>query len=190
MKVGYLLFLSFLTLQANPSYINAPARDWLEKNYLPSLSGDVLYVGVGSYTQKYPGLTRNPERFATLDYDPEKALFGSPFAHYTADLLEFKTPKKFDHVSLFGIMGHPPTVTTSKYNIINEMAISQAIFKAHELIKIGGTLQLGPNHRDFPGQDASFWMDKLSLPPLDKYKILFFATYSDNMVWWGQKLQE
>jgi|GEM_PF-5919480 hypothetical protein len=167
-----------------------PAREWLERSYLPALSGKVLYVGVGSYTREYHLLTKTPLQFATLDYDVEKALFGSPYGHHTADFLTFQTEEPFDHVSLFGVMGHPPTVTTSKYNIIDEEAISQAVQQADRLVKVGGTLQLGPNHRDFLGQDAAFWLEQFSRPPLDKYIVIFSASFSDNIVWWGRKVRE
>jgi hypothetical protein len=167
--------------------VNAPAREWLENSYLPSLSGKILYVGVGDYTQKYPFLTQTPKQFVTLDYDIEKASFGSPFGHYSCDLLTFQTDTLFDHVSLFGIMGHPSTVTTSKYNILDDTTISEAIYQADLLVNKGGTLQLGPNHKDFPGQDADFWLEQFSKPPLDTYELLSLTIYSDNIVWWGKK---
>ena len=170
--------------------VDKPARVWLENSYLPALYGKVLYVGIGSYTREYHLLTRTPSQFMTLDYDIDKASFGSPYGHYIADLLTFKSEELFDHVSLFGVMGHPPTVTTSKYNIINEKAISEAFYHADRLVKIGGTLQLGPNHRDFPGQDASFWIQQFSGYPFDKYDIIFFTSFSDNIVWWGRKIKE
>lgn len=186
---GLLACLAFSSLWGH-EISEMPAREWLEGAYLPALSGNILYVGVGSYTRDYYRLTKTPLQFMTLDYDGEKACFGSPYGHYTADLLTFEPEELFDHVSLFGVMGHPPTVTTSKYTIIDEDTISQAFFQADSLVKVGGTLQLGPNHKDFLGQDAHFWLKQFSRAPLDKYEIIFSATYSDNIVWWGRKTRE
>jgi hypothetical protein len=179
-----------LSIFLNYEILNTPARAWLENTYLPSLSGNILYVGVGSYTQKYHQLTKTPRRFVTLDYDIDKACFGSPFRHYSEDFLTFQTNRPFEHVSLFGVMGHPPTVTTSKYTIIDDGTISQAIQQADHLVKTGGTLLLGPNHKDFPGQDAQFWIHQFSKAPLDKYEIIYCATFCDNIVWWGRKVRE
>jgi hypothetical protein len=170
--------------------LDLPAREWLEASYLPSLFGRVLYVGVGSYTRQYHLLTKSPEQFTTLDYEVEKACFGSPYGHHTVDFLTFPSEEPFDHVSLFGVMGHPPTVTTSKYTLIDAKTISQAFQQADRLVKVGGTLQLGSNHRDFLGQDAPFWMEQFSKPPLDKYEIIFSASFSDNIVWWGRKIRQ
>jgi hypothetical protein len=170
--------------------LEIPARTWLEQTYLPSLSGKILYVGVGSYTTHYHCLTKSPNQFATLDFDKEKACFGSPYIHYVADFLTFPADLLFDHVSLFGVMGHPPTVTTSKYTILDESSICQALQQADRLTKIGGTLLLGPNHKNFPGQDADFWLNQFSRAPLDKYKIIFSAIFSDNFIWWGEKIQK
>ena len=177
------------SLCSHEVYFDTPARMWLENTYLPSLSGRILYVGVGSYTQHYPSLTQTPLGFMTLDYDEEKVCFGSPYGHYTEDLFQFQLDSSFDHVSLFGIMGHPPAVVTSKYNIIDEETISKAFYRADQLVKTGGTLQIGPNYRDFPGQDAKFWLQQFIKPPLDQYEIVFLAVFSDNIVWWGKKVR-
>ena len=191
MKLWNLLFIGCLLSihLCGHEVFNSPARVWLERSYLPALSGKTLYVGVGSYTTHYHSLTNNPSRFKTLEYGDEKACCGSPHGHYNADCLTFEPDELFDHVSLFGIMGHPPTVTTSRYVIIDDDTIFQAICKGDQLVKLGGTLQLGPNHKDFPGQDADFWLEQFSKAPLNKYEIIYSATYSDNIVWWGRKVK-
>lgn len=189
MRFWYLLVYLIVPLLWGHDILDVPARGWLEHSYLPSLSGKILYVGVGSYTREYHLLTKNPLQFVTLDYDKEKACFGSPYGHHIADLLTFEADP-FDHVSLFGVMGHPPTVTTSRYTLIDEETISQAFQQADRLVKLGGTLQLGPNHRDFLGQDIPFWLDQFSKAPLDKYEVIFSASFSDNIVWWGRKIRE
>lgn len=166
------------------------ARVWHEKTYLPQLSGKILYVGVGAYTAHYHQLTRTPHLFETVDHDGSKAAFGSPFKHYNVDFLDFVSSDLYDHVSLFGMMGHPITVTTSKYNIVDQETVRVALYKADSLVKLGGTLELGPHHLDLKEHDAKFWIVQFSKAPLDKYKVLFCAMGKDNFIWWGRKIQE
>ncbi len=182
--------VAWISLESAPVRLRMPAREYLEVSYLPALSGNILYVGVGSYTQGYENLTKSPDSFFTLDYDATKAEFGSSSGHYVADFLTFNPGFLFDHISLFGVMGHPPDVKTSLYTIVDDTTILAALRQAHSLLSIGGTLQLGPNHKDFPGQNAAFWMKKFSEPPLDRYKIIFFGVGPDNLFWWGKKIQD
>jgi len=167
-----------------------PARQWLQNEYLPQISGKILYVGVGSYTQSYYLLTQTPEQFETVDIDETKKKFGSPFGHYVADFLDLEPTGEYDHCCLFGIMGHPPVTKTSIYTICDDDRIQQTFWHAHRMIKIGGTLQLGPNYCDVPGQDSKFWLQKFKMPPLDRYEIIYSRKGIDNMIWWGKKIRE
>src|SRR6185436_7696812 len=78
----------------------------LEKDYLPSLHGSVLFVGVGPYTDFYSRCVQTPELYETIDNDPGVANHGSPYGHYVADILNFNPGKQYDHVCMFGILGH------------------------------------------------------------------------------------
>lgn len=168
----------------------SPAREWLENEYLPQISGKILYAGVGSYTQRYYMLTQKPELFETVDLDEAKQQFGSPFGHYVADFLELEPKEEYDHCCLFGMMGHRPVTATSIYTICDDDSIHKTFWHAHKMIKIGGTLQLGPNYIDVPGQDSEFWFQKFKMPPLDRYEIICSTKGTDNMIWWGIKLRE
>ena len=167
-----------------------PGRDWLERTYLPCLEGRILYVGVGSYTTQYPFLTKTPWLFETIDFAQDKAQFGSPFVHHTADFMMFQPNYKFDHICLFGVMGHPQDAKTSIYSILSDEEILQALEHADRLLQVGGTLQLGPNHIAVAEQNAQFWINKLSLKFFHKYETLFVAIGTDNVVWWGRKYED
>src|SRR3990167_3224422 len=166
------------------------ARIWLEKKYLPSLKGNILSVGVGSYTVKYTFLTKTPKLFETVDFALDKAQFGSPFGHYVAEFKTFNPGKQFDHISMFGVMGHPQDVKTSVYSILDEEGILEAFEQAHKLLKLGGTLQLGPNCIAVPEQNAEFWLNQFRKEFFQKYETLYEAVGVDNVVWWGRKMVE
>lgn len=174
----------------NRSDFPQPARCWLEDEYLPQISGKMLFIGVGSYTQEYHLLTQTPELFETVDLDETKSQFGSPFGHYTVDFLELGPNREYDHCCLFGILGHPPATSTSIYTLCNDDSIEKGIRHAHGMIKVGGTLLLGPNYKDVPGQDAAFWLQKFKMPPLDRYEVILSTRGTDNMIWWGIKIEE
>lgn len=166
-----------------------PARNWLEKTYLPKLQGRILYVGVGSYTTHYHKLTKTPELFETIDFAIDKAKFGAPH-HHVGEFMTFNPDYPFDHICLFGVMGHPQDVGTSIYSMTEDETIIEAFEHAHQLLKVGGTLQLGPNHKTVPQQNEAFWKERFSISLFDKYEILFQGVGSDNMIWWGRKLSD
>ncbi|HUW10154.1 MAG TPA: hypothetical protein VM537_10520, partial [Anaerolineae bacterium] len=53
------------------------SRAWLEDEYLPSLSGHVLFIGVRKYNAKYHRLVKQPELFETVDPDPKQQKYGA-----------------------------------------------------------------------------------------------------------------
>lgn len=163
------------------------ARDWHERKYLPALQGKILYVGVGQYTQKYHRLTKSPKSFETIDFLPERAHWGSPYGHYVEDFLTFDPGYQYDHISMFGIMGHPESIYCS---IVDDETITESLNKADALLKVGGTLELGPNHAAVAEQHKDFWLERFAMPPLDKYKVLYIGVGVDNIVWWGKKVKE
>lgn len=68
-------------------YLKSPDRDLLEGTILPWLASQpssdrVLFVGCDWYTHGYRKWFK-PDSYWTLDYDPDKALFGSRRLHIT-----------------------------------------------------------------------------------------------------------
>ena len=169
-----------------------PTRVWLTHTYLPSLSGHILYVGVGAYTTTYHLLTKTPTLFETIDLDPEKAPFGSPYGHHTMDFLDFHPPYRYDHICLYGMLGFPPVTPTSYYSITNDLTIKKAIAHAHSLLAVGGTLQLGPSYDLVEGQSAPFWIKTFTQLLSETYELKFLGVGpdKDNVVWWGTKIKE
>ena len=96
-------------------------RIWLEQTYLPSLAGDILYVGVRYYTDFYHQLVKTPESFVTVDLDPLVEKFGSPHGHFVDTLENFlnQSGRIFDHISLFGLFGLKDSAVEGKADIIN-----------------------------------------------------------------------
>lgn len=159
-------------------------RKWIEEEYLPSLTGKVLYVGVAEYTKNYADLAVKADQFITIDSDPEKSIYGAT-DHYMGDFLSLKgEPFLFDHISLYGIFGYP-------HSLSNDIGIIRKTYMhAHNLLVRGGTLMIGPNWRyekSKPIIPLNKWLDIVSWPPFYVYSILFWACLKNNFVWWGKK---
>lgn len=166
--------------------LDARDRIFLEEEYLPSLSGSVLYTGVGTYTAFYHKLVKSKNKFETIDVLPEAAPYGSPTKHYIGDirdLAEGIDAPQYDHVALYGVFGcgkkaSPPTIATTKPQVL------EMIKAADSLVKPGGTLLLGPGMVD---KDAAYWDEIFKMDFLKKnYKVLV-KKKMDCYIWWAQK---
>ena len=166
-------------------------RNWLTTKYLPSLEGRILFVGVNYYNDGHHKLVKTPETFETIDLLPERVQFGSPYKHHVGDFLEFDPGYKYDHICLFGIMGHLGNFANGQFfNIDTNDLITQSLEHANKLLKVGGTLQVGPNRISVPQFNTSFWLRRLKQHPLNKYEIISNAIGSCNMLWWGRKIRD
>ena len=110
-------------------------RIWLERDYLPSLKGAVLFVGVEGYTRYYHRLVRG--RFATVDMRPEVAAFGSPGDHVVGDFRGLTCFGEFDHVVLYGLFGQPHSVLQSDSEIADCMRVARSLGREGAGIMIG-----------------------------------------------------
>jgi hypothetical protein len=170
-------------------------RHWITHSYLPSLKGRVLFVGVATYTKNYHKYATQCTHFETLDFDPKTAPYGSPQKHYVADFLKFNPGYLYDHISIFGVLGHHFDARSKElYNIDSQKKITAALKAACQLLKPNGTLLIGPdqvsfkpNNRDLPHLNTSFWKDRLNQDPLDEFNILFLGEGRRNLLWWGKK---
>lgn len=175
-------------------------KTWIQKYYLPQLNGDILFVGFSDQKQysNYADLIGSGT-FTTVDVNPKtKPDYLCDFAY------EFETKQKYDHISLHGLWGNlfhfvDEPVSKKSFGLSNGRTkdlmkgtdltkiILTSIAKAHSLLKIGGTLQVGPNTNNIiPIYDA--------LITNNIYKKLYRINRDEqgcaNCIFWGEKLTE
>jgi hypothetical protein len=122
-------------------------RNYLEKEYLPSLKGTILFVGVDWYTDHYHLLVKDPLLFTTIDIDPKKNIYGSPYNHFCEDFLKMTNDKKYDNICIYGLFGLSHLIT-------DFLVIDMFYEKALKLLNDNGSLLIG---------SSSFAMDKNKL---------------------------
>ena len=170
-------------------------KEWIRKVYLPKLGGKVLYVGVLA-TDDLHQYVPNPELFETIDIDPKVEKGISPYKHYVGDFNDFKEEYKYDHISLHGLWGDEVYyVNEGKDNpkMENWKKVISMICKAHDMLNVGGTLQIGPNLKDKTTMDSLYdflenngyfrIFRQSGQPPNNTAHHL--ANY--NYIFWGQK---
>jgi len=163
----------------------ANGRIFLEEQYLPTLGGRTLFVGVNYYTDFYHLLVQTPELFETLDVMESVVEHGSPNVHYICNILDFKNQGYlYDNVCFFGIIGHP-----DDWDIIKQKEeIIKCIEVLDSLVKVGGTLLLGPATVTTGNE---FWEEIYDLPILKKrYDIKMYKKIDINYIWYGHKLTD
>lgn len=165
-------------------HLDARDRVFLEKKYLPTLKGSVLYVGVGTFTAFYHKLVKNPELFHTLDALKKVAQYGSPYGHAICDLRDFEPQEEqYDHVALYGVFGFgpkadPPTVVTNKNDL------KKCLRAADSLLKPGGTLLIGTGTIERP---VEFWEELVDLELIDNGYTIKQFKQGDCCIWWLKK---
>lgn len=163
-------------------YGTANGRIFLEKEYLPSLDGRVLFVGVNYYTDFYPQLVKKPNLFETLDVSETVIEHGSPHGHYVGNIVDFEADPDclYDHVCFFGIIGHP-----DEWDILKQKEeIIKCIKVLDSLVKRDGTLLLGPATVTLTKE---WWDEIYNLDILKKYKLMMLKKIDINYIWRGQK---
>jgi len=165
--------------------VTALDRHWLTSEYLPSLDGRILYIGINDYTNHYHSLVKEGSVFETLDSCPIRSGFGNTsFIHYNVSVQVFDPKYLYDHVSMHGCHGY-------KGHNINNSNILKDIVKLDSLVGVGGTLQFGPGvNLNLENYTKSFWDDFVNGPPFIKYDILCNKIIGMNYIWWGQKIEE
>lgn len=162
-------------------YGTANGRIYLEKEYLPTLKGKTLFVGVNYYTNFYHLLTQSPEEFETLDCVEQRIEDGSPNIHYVCNVLDFQNQGYlYDNVCCFGVLGH-----NDDWEVIrNKEEVIKCITLLDAQVKPGGTLLLGPANQAFP---FDWWDEIYRLPLFQKYTQLMMKKIDINYVWYGRK---
>lgn len=155
-------------------------RSWVENEYLPSLQGRVLYVGVNYYTQHYHTLIKSGV-FESLDSCPERSKYGNTNdAHHNTTILDFKPKGLYDHISIHGCHGY------EGYNIDNTR-ITEEIGNLSNLVTPGGTLQFGPGCNYITLYNTAYWTQFVKEVPFCNYNIIFNESVLPNYIWWGRK---
>jgi len=174
-------------------------KEFIKKEYLPKIEGKILYVGVMQNYNLHP-YTKTPESFETIDLDPNVSKGISPYKHHVGDFLDFENEYKYDHISLHGLWGNGFIFKNTKnYNEKKEEShkltqiILNSINKAHNMLNVGGTLQIGPNTNNI-NQIYDYMINE------NLYKSLFrinrdengsylnVHTGCSNCIFWGKKL--
>jgi len=164
-------------------------KQWIQKTYLPKLSGKILFVGT---MPNYHSLVKTPKSFETLDLDPTAASKKqvSPYKHHICDFLDFKNEYNYDHISLHGLWGNgfifkEKTSETDKIELTK--IIINSIKKAHSILNVGGTLQIGPNTNNVnPIYD--YLLNELKYELLDR--IPRSSKGCANNIFWGKKIKD
>lgn len=165
-------------------------KQWIQQHYLPELNGDVLYVGFSNKEPyvNYPNLI-NSGTFTTVDINPK----ANP--DYLCDFTyEFKSEKTYDHISLHGLWGNlhqfiDDDISRKTFghgrkadgDSITKL-ITTSIIKAHSLLNVGGTLQIGPNTTAIIPIYNSLVDNKVY------EKITRIEAQTGNCIFWGKKL--
>ena len=163
-------------------------KQWIQKRYLPELSGKILFVGS---MPDYHNLVKTPELFESLDFDPTAASKGnvSPYKHHICDFLDFQNEYTYDHISLHGLWGNgfifkDGTLETNKTELTK--IIINSIKKAHSLLNVGGTLQIGPNTNNV-NPIYEYLVSELEYELLDR--IPRSSKGCSNNIFWGKKIK-
>lgn len=160
------------------NYGTANGRIWLEREFLPSLEGTVLFVGVNYYTDFYCKLVKDPEKFETIEINPELIEHGSPYTHHVGDIRDMKG--QYDHVIFFGILGHPDDWDILK----SDEDIYICFFALSNLVKPGGTLLFGPATVT---RKPEFWQSIADKFKENGWEEFFQKQIDINYIWHGRK---
>tara|TARA_Y100000592_G_C5393016_1_gene279216 strand:+ start:292 stop:885 length:594 start_codon:yes stop_codon:yes gene_type:complete len=169
-------------------------KQWKIKEYLPKLSGKILFVGVAkdplgvNHYSEYHKLIKTPESFETLDLLSNDMTSIKSSKHHVCDFLEFKNEYKYDHISLHGLWGDK-FIYRKKDRELSSKKLSKIIInsinKAHNMLNVGGTIEIGPNTNVVNEIYDYMINEKL-------YKSLFRINRGENncgnCIFWGEKL--
>ena len=169
-------------------------KQWKIEKYLPQLSGNILFVGVGKdpegvkHYSEYHKLIKTPESFETLDMMTEGVISTKASKHHMCDFLEFNNEHQYDHISLHGLWGERFIFRKEDRNLSSGKLtniIINSINKAHNMLNVGGTLEIGPS-----SNTVNVIYDYLVEEELyeSKYRINRNEEGSGNCIFWGKKL--
>ena len=173
-------------------------KTWMQTKYLPQLSGKILFVGA---RPNYHTLVKTPELFESLDFDPSFSTKSiSPFKHHACDFLEFENGYNYNHISLHGLWGGNGRDEFFVFNNNSDREKSKetsksltkkiidSVSKAHSMLNVGGTLQIGPNMNNSIETLYNYLTDKLGYKLLDRVERIEGGCA--NNIFWGEKVND
>ena len=169
-------------------------KQWKIEKYLPELSGKILFVGVGkdpegiTHYSEYHKLIKTPESFETMDLLSDDMMSTKASKHHVCNFLDFKNDYKYDHISLHGLWGDRFIYKKGDRELSSEKLseiIIDSINKAHNILNVGGTLEIGPN-TNVINNIYDYMIDEKLYKPL--YRINRDEKGSGNCIFWGEKL--
>lgn len=133
------------SLRDDRAILALPDRRFVETTLLPAIAASgaktILYVGVRSYTRRYPDLLqRLGVETWTTDIDPVAARHGVKGRHRVSDVADLKPedfPVRFDLVVFSGVIG---------FGVNSRSQIDAAARALAGMTAPGGRLVLGWNH--------------------------------------------
>jgi hypothetical protein len=171
-------------------------KEFIKREYLPKIGGKILYVGVLQNYDLHP-FVKTPESFETIDMDPNVKKGMSPYKHHVGNFLDFEEKYKYDHISMHGLWGNGFIFKNTKIQEhgskrsgvegsekLTEVIIN-SISKAHNMLNVGGTLQIGPNTNKVK-KIYDYMVSENLYKPL--YRINRDERGSGNCIFWGKKL--
>jgi len=171
-------------------------KQFIKTIYLPNCNGSILFVGYDK-DWTYDKYVPNPNLFETLDYDVTKNT-----THVCDFTYSFKSNKKYDHISLHGlwgnnfvfgtgskdVYGHDFSAKSNKTNSkLLTTIIKDSIIKAHDLLEIGGTLEIGPNTNNI-NIIYDYLIDNKFYEKI--FRINRGQDDCGNCIFWGTKLKD
>tara|TARA_R110000744_G_scaffold157150_1_gene272873 strand:+ start:600 stop:1190 length:591 start_codon:yes stop_codon:yes gene_type:complete len=169
-------------------------KQWKLENYLPKLSGKILFVGVGKdpinvrHYSEYHKLIKTPETFETMDLLSDDMMSTKASKHHVCDFLNFKNEYKYDHISLHGLWGDK-FIFRKENRELSSKKLSQIIIdtinKAHNILNVGGTIEIGPN-TNVVNKIYDYMVNENLYKPI--YRINRDEKGSGNCIFWGEKI--
>jgi hypothetical protein len=140
--------------------------------------GRCLFVGVAPYTRDYYRLVPDPEQFYTLDVDPGKAAYGSPWGHVVGEMEEYEPREKFQTVVLASLFGY-------KGARCNKLGVAKrCMVRALGWVELGGELCLSQGVECI---EEEVWRDFVRAPVFWEFEKELECVKWPNYVWIGKK---
>ena len=108
--------------------------------------------------------------------------------HHVCDFLNFKNEYKYDHISLHGLWGDK-FIFRKENRELSSKKLSQIIIdtinKAHNILNVGGTIEIGPN-TNVVNKIYDYMVNENLYKPI--YRINRDEKGSGNCIFWGEKI--
>ena len=126
-------------------YDSYPDRKYMITEYLPTCVGKTLGVGCHVHNKDDALCLPTPSDYETIDISEKCEMYGSPFKHTTVDFIAYLPGYKFNHITLFGVMGIPfkSDGDDDTYSLYG--GDEKVVSHVDELLNVNGTVLFSPN---------------------------------------------